>query len=162
LSSVAVLLLVGAAISLYFRSARALAASCLAIAPGLLATFALGRLTVHTLNSNTAFLGSILAGNGINTPLILLAFFRRHPADVAPVDAFLAAARQGVRGTLGAAATASAAFGGLALSHFRGFSQFGWLGGLGMVTIWALTFVTLPVMVALFAPPRAVRADGPG
>src|SRR5581483_5394167 len=68
--------------------------------------------------------------------------------------AFLRAARQALPGTLGAAATASAAYGGLAAAHFRGFSEFGWLGGFGMLTTWACSFLTMPIAVGLFHPPR--------
>jgi hypothetical protein len=158
LSSIVVLLLVGGAIALYFRSWRALATSILSIVPGLLVTFALGRLTVGGLNSNTAFLGSIIAGNGINYPLVLLAYYRRQPGGMADAEAVRIASRQGFAGTLGAAVTSSAAYGALALSDFRGFSQFGWVGAMGMVTVWLFTMITLPLLVRWLRPARA--ADG--
>jgi predicted RND superfamily exporter protein len=119
------------------------------VVPGLLFTFAVGHLLVGHLNSNTAFLGSIIAGNGINYPLLFLAYYRsRNPGDSRRRSIF-DAARQALPGTLAAAVTASAAYGGLAASTFRGFSQFGWLGGMGMVTTWLLTFITMPIAIAL-------------
>src|SRR6185436_16244002 len=117
-------------------------------------TFAVGHLLVGHLNSNTAFLGSIIAGNGINYPLLFLAYYRARPASEPMGEALLRAARNSLPGTLGAAATASAAYAGLAVSNFRGFSQFGWLGGAGMLVTWALTFVSMPIAITLFNPPR--------
>ncbi|MBS1153349.1 MAG: superfamily protein [Myxococcaceae bacterium] len=155
LSSLVVFLLVGAVILIYFRSLRGLATALFALAPGLIFTFAIGRLTVHHLNSNTAFLGSIIAGNGINFPLLVLAYFRARPRDEARPHAVLNASKQAFFGTLAASLAASAAYGGLAISNFKGFSQFGWIGGLGMITTWAFTMISMPIAIALFNPPRS-------
>lgn len=155
LSSLLVVVLVGALIVLYFRSLRAVLAVVLALLPGLCFTFAIGRITVGSLNSNTAFLGSIIAGNGINYPLLLLAYYRISPRLVLDESqGYLLAARRALPGTFGAAATASAAYAGLASAHFRGFSEFGWIGGLGMVTTWVFTFLTMPIAIGIFRPPQ--------
>jgi predicted RND superfamily exporter protein len=160
LSSVLVFLLVGLLIVGYFRSPRSVLVVLMGVVPGLLATFAAGRLVVGHLNSNTAFLGSIIAGNGINYPLLFLAYFRSQPPELDLRHAIERAARQALPGTLGAAATASAAYAGLAFSNFRGFSQFGYLGGVGMLMTWALTFLAVPVGIALFNPPRRPARPG--
>ncbi len=154
LSSVLVFVLVSALIIVYFRSLRSVVVVLAGLLPGLLFTFAIGRFAIGHLNSSTAFLGSIIAGNGINYPLLFLAYYRTRPAGEPMAEAVHAAARAAMPGTLGAAATASAAYAGLAVSNFRGFSQFGWLGGIGMITTWALTFVTLPAAIAWLSPPR--------
>jgi predicted exporter len=160
LSSLIVFALVGGVILLYFRSVRGLMAVLFALAPGLIFTFAIGRLTVHHLNSNTAFLGSIIAGNGINYPLMFLAYYRaRLPGEARPL-AIYRAGHQAFLGTLGAALTASAAYGGLSSSTFRGFSQFGWIGGVGMITVWVFTFVAMPIAIALINPPRRGEQSG--
>jgi len=156
LSTLFVMVLVGTCIAIYFRSVRAVATVVLSLAPGLLFTFALGRLTVGGLNSNTAFLGTIIAGNGINYPLLFLAYYRAQQANLTTANALANAARQALPGTLGAALTASAAYGGLAVSDFRGFSQFGWLGGSGMVLVWILTYASMPILVAIINPPRRI------
>jgi hypothetical protein len=161
LSSALVFALVSLLITAYFRSMRAVVVVLLGIVPGLLFTFALGSLFVGHLNSNTAFLGSIIAGNGINYPLLYLAYFRARPRGERLGEALRLAAAQALPGTLGAAATASAAYAGLAVSNFRGFSQFGWLGGIGMLTTWAFTFVAVPVAVALIEPPRVGERPNP-
>jgi len=154
ISTVFVVVLVGACISLYFRSVRAVLTVVLALVPGLLFSFAIGRLTVRGLNSNTAFLGTIIAGNGINYPLLFLAYYRAEPKELSSEQALRVAARQALPGTLGAALAASAAYGGLAASDFRGFSQFGVLGGVGMATVWLFTYLATPIFVALLRPPR--------
>ena len=154
LSSLLVFALVGLLIVGYFRSLRSVVAVSLALVPGLLATFAMGKIFIGHLNSNTAFLGSIIVGNGINYPLLLLAYYRAQPAEHDMTRAILDSGRQALPGTLGAAVTASAAYGGLASSSLRGFSQFGWLGGVGMLTVWVFTFVTMPIVIALIRPPR--------
>src|SRR5450631_657299 len=154
ISSAFVVILVGACISLYFRSVRAVLTAVLALVPGLLFSFALGRLVVGGLNSNTAFLGTIIAGNGINYPLLFLAYYRAEPKELKTQEALQVAARKALPGTLGAALAASAAYGGLAASDFRGFSQFGVLGGMGMATVWLFTYLATPIFVAVLQPPR--------
>ncbi|MFO0724764.1 MAG: MMPL family transporter [Myxococcota bacterium] len=154
LSSLLVFVLVGALIAVYFRSMRAILVVLGMLMPGLLFTFAIGRLSGSELNSNSAFLGSIIAGNGINYPLLMLAYYRARPASESMTEAILAAAFNALPGTLGAAATASAAYLGLAAATFRGFSEFGWLGGVGMLTTWLMTFAVAPLFVALLKPPR--------
>lgn len=154
LSTVLVFGLVTLLIALYFRSTRAVVAVGASLLTGLVFTFAIGRLTAGSLNSNTAFLGSIIAGNGINYPLIFLAYYRACDPSWPMRRAILDAARRALPGTLGAAATASAAYGGLAVSSFKGFSQFGWIGGAGMVTTWVLTYLAMPIAINLLNPPR--------
>jgi predicted RND superfamily exporter protein len=154
LSSMIVFVLVGGVILIYFRSLRGLLAVLCGLAPGLLFTFAVGRLTVHHLNSNTAFLGSIIAGNGVNYPLLFLAYYRGQHPSVPRARAIYDAGRNALFGTLGAALAASAAYGGLAVSDFKGLSQFGWIGGMGMITTWLLTFLSMPIAICLLNPPR--------
>jgi predicted RND superfamily exporter protein len=160
LSSVLVFVLVGLLIVGYFRSPRSVLVVLTGVVPGLLATFAAGRLIVGHLNSNTAFLGSIIAGNGINYPLLFLAYYRSQAPELSMRESIERAARQALPGTLGAAATASAAYAGLAFSNFRGFSQFGYLGGVGMLLTWGLTFLAVPVGIALYNPPRRPTRSG--
>jgi len=59
----------------YFRRFRALPLLGLAMAPPLLATFAFAAGTVGALNASSAFLNSIVIGNGINPNIIWLARF---------------------------------------------------------------------------------------
>lgn len=129
---------------------------------GTVSAFALAALppfNIRHLNSNTAFLGAIVVGNGINSGIILLARFQEERLRDLDVQAALTAALSNTwRPTLAAATAASAAYGSLVFTDFRGFNQFGWIGGFGMLLCWAATMLLVPPLVTIFgqrlAPPR--------
>jgi uncharacterized membrane protein YdfJ with MMPL/SSD domain len=135
---------------LYFRR---LAFVLIVGAPALLGLFvalAIAALTLHALNLNTAFLIAIILGNGINAPIVLLARYGEERAlRIGVADALARAVRGTLRGTLAAMGAASIAYGSLVLTGFRGFSQFGWLGGTGMLLVWLATPVVVPPLVHL-------------
>ncbi|MSP63258.1 MAG: hypothetical protein EXR72_23535 [Myxococcales bacterium] len=135
-------------ILLYFRRILVLWVVGAPAILGLLLALALAQLTVHFLNANTAFLISIILGNGINSPIILMARYgeeRRRGREVGPA---LGAAMAGAMLATGTAMAAAAiAYGSLLATSFRGFSQFGLVGGSGMLLVWIMTFLLLPPMV---------------
>ncbi|HTQ46913.1 MAG TPA: MMPL family transporter [Polyangiaceae bacterium] len=150
-SSIIVVALEIAVIVLYFRWWRAIA---VLFPPLLLATvyaFGLASLppaNVTDLNSNTAFLGSIIVGNGINVGIVLLARYREARRMGLGVDDALAIGVWGSRlGTLAAALAAAASYASLILTEFRGFRQFGFIGGTGLVASWVTAFVLIPPLV---------------
>jgi len=151
ISGAVVVLLVVAAIVAYYRWWP----SILVLFPPLLvavsSAFALASLppfSVTALNSNTAFLGSIIVGNGINFGIVLLGRYVEARRGGAALQAALEEAVAGARnGTLSAALAASASYGSLALTQFRGFRQFGIVGGLGMVLSWAFAFLLMPPLI---------------
>lgn len=152
LSSVVVVVLVIAVIVLYYEWWRSIA---ILLPPLLLATvyaFALASLwplRVTELNSNTAFLGSIIVGNGINFGIVLLARYVEERRRGAVVEEALVLGVWGARiGTLSAALAAGVSYASLALTDFRGFRQFGFIGGIGMVLSWVLAFVLMPPLAA--------------
>ncbi|HEY3816627.1 MAG TPA: MMPL family transporter [Polyangiaceae bacterium] len=152
LSSVVVVVLVVAVIITYYEWWRSIV---ILLPPLLLATiyaFALASLwplRVTELNSNTAFLGSIIVGNGINFGIVLLARYVEERRRGAVVEEALAFGVWGARiGTLSAALAAGVSYASLALTDFRGFRQFGFIGGLGMVLSWLLAFVLMPPLAA--------------
>jgi hypothetical protein len=147
-SGALVSLAVIAAIVLFFRSWRALPILGIPMLLGTVLTFgiaALPPLSIRYLNSNTAFLASIIIGNGVNFGIILLARFMEERARGAELpQAIGIAVSRTWSATLAAALAASAAYGSLIVTDFRGFNQFGWIGALGMVTCWAATYVVAP------------------
>jgi predicted exporter len=164
--TIACSLVIGLSLGLYFRSLRALP---LVAAPALLGTllaFAAASLAFGYLNSSTAFLGSIILGNGINTAIVLLAAFReRRREGATPNDAVAQAIDRVWRGTLAAALAAAAAYASLALTGFRGFSQFGVMGAVGAVGCWAATFFVMPALLRRFggrAPAPVTPVPGRG
>lgn len=110
---------------------------------------ALPPLRVTELNSNTAFLGSIIVGNGINFGIVLLARYVEARRQGAGIEEALELGVWGSRtGTLSAALAAGVSYASLALTDFRGFRQFGFIGGVGMVLSWILAFVLMPPLAA--------------
>jgi predicted RND superfamily exporter protein len=135
-----------AVLLLFYRWASSLPLLFLPLMVATTGAFALASLLgVDQLNSNTAFLGSIIIGNGINFGVILLARYAEARRRGADVEQALIEAVGGTRaGTLVAALGASASYGSLVITRFRGFRQFGLIGGLGMVLCWAAPFLLVP------------------
>jgi uncharacterized protein len=152
LSSVVVAALVAAAILLYYAWWPSLVVLLPPLALAAVFAFAvvsLPPLSITALNSNTAFLGSIIVGNGINFGIVFLArYIEERRGGRALDDALALAARGTRRATLLAALAAGASYGSLALTDFRGFRQFGFIGGVGMVLSWASAFVLMPPLIA--------------
>jgi predicted exporter len=152
LSSILVILFVVGAIFFYYQWWKSV---FVLLPPLLLATtfaFALASLPpfrVDELNSNTAFLGSIIVGNGINFGIVLFARYaeaRRLDIDVR--ESLVLAVWGSRTGTLSAALAAGVSYASLALTDFRGFQQFGFIGGIGMLLSWLLAFLLMPPLAA--------------
>jgi predicted RND superfamily exporter protein len=143
-----VILAVAASVAIYNRTWKAVPAVGIPLLAGTLATFGIAELAVGHLNSNTAFLGSIVVGNGINVGLILFARYleeRRHGAG--PLPAMEIAVRTTWLATLTAALAAGVSYASLLSTDFRGFNQFGLIGGLGMALSWLFSYVMTPPLV---------------
>jgi predicted RND superfamily exporter protein len=149
-SSVLVVFAVVIALLLYFRWWGAVVVLFLPLGVAAVFAFALGSLLgIRELNSNTAFLGSIIIGNGINFGIIQLARYREERGRGMPVTDALVMGFLGTRtGTLSAALAAGVAYASLVIMQFRGFRQFGVIGGLGMLLCWGTTFVLAPPLIA--------------
>ncbi len=150
-ASVLVVLAVFAAIVGYYRWWPSVP---VLIPPLFLATvyaFAIASLPpigITELNSNTAFLGSIIVGNGVNVGLVLLARYREERLRGTSVQEAIVLGVWGARvGTLAAAAAAGVSYGSLVVTEFRGFRQFGCIGGIGMLASWATAFLLVPPLL---------------
>jgi hypothetical protein len=152
LSSVLVVIFVVAAIVFYYqwwKSVIVLMVPLLLAAVYAFALASLPPLGISELNSNTAFLGSIIVGNGMNFGIVLLARYveaRRQRVDVR--ESVVLAVWGARTGTLSAALAAGVSYASLALTDFRGFRQFGFIGGIGMLLSWVLAFVLMPPLAA--------------
>jgi predicted RND superfamily exporter protein len=142
--------LVCVVVLLYFRRVGALV---LMVVPALVAvalSLAFAQLCFGALNTATGFLGAIILGNGINYAIVQMARYEEARRRGAPVRVALRVAVAATwRGTGLAAAAAAVAYGSLVLTDFRGFNQFGYLGGLGMVLAWLATLFLLPSLWVL-------------
>ena len=156
-SSLLVLVLVAVVIVAYNRSLRAVPILAIPVLVGSALTFAAGRLVIGYLNPNTAFLGSIIAGNGINAGIILLARYLEERRGGRGVNEALPVAAQATwRATLVASGAATASYACLGVTGFRGFNQFAFIGGLGMVLVWMTTYGLMPAIVVLFERRRSL------
>jgi hypothetical protein len=147
-ATVLVVLAVALSITIYNRTWKVLPAVGIPLLAGVFVTFGITELAVGNLNSNTAFLGSIVVGNGINVGLILFARYleeRRH--GVAPLLAMEIAVGATWLATLTAALAAGIAYASLLATDFRGFNQFGFIGGVGMALCWLFSYVMTPPLV---------------
>jgi len=136
---------------LYYRSLRMTVVLAAPMVLGLVVTLAVTRFTIGYLNTATAFLASIIAGNGINFMIMLSARFfeeKDNPNLTTLNDKLRVSAWGTLQGTLVAGLGASIAYGSLVFAGFRGFRQFGIIGGIGMVLCWIATFAIGPAIIA--------------
>ena len=150
---------------LFFLRLRAVLAMALAIGVGVLWTFGLTRLAIGHLNTASGFLVSIIFGNGINFGILLRARYgeaRREGESLR--DAIETSYRGTLRPTLTVAAAAGAGYLSLAVTNFRGFRDFGIIGGYGMLLCWAANYLLMPPLLVLFervSPTWQHRSGGP-
>jgi hypothetical protein len=148
-STVVVLVLVLLALWIYFRRWTAILAIFGALAAGCSLTFGLAFLLVGYLNANTAFLGSIVVGNGINVSIIVVARFQEERRRGRSLEEAIQTSWSATfAATFVASFSAGLAYLSLAVTDFRGFSQFGIIGGLGMAMCWATAYLLLPSLLA--------------
>ncbi len=143
-----VVLAVSLAVTVYNRTWKAVPAVGIPLLAGTFVTFGIADLVVGNLNSNTAFLGSIVVGNGINVGLILFArYLEERRRGKEPLPAMEIAVAGTWLATLTAALAAGVAYASLLATDFRGFNQFGLIGGVGMALSWIFSYVMTPPLV---------------
>ena len=151
LSTVVVVILVTLAMIVFYRNLRATIALVLSTFCGTLWTFGISYFVVGYLNANSAFLGSIVIGNGINFGIIYLArYLEERRRGRGSLRATRLAVIHTATATWTAALAAGLAYGSLILTGFRGFRQFGVIGLIGMVLCWISAFTLLPAYLTIF------------
>ncbi len=156
--------LVLAAVLLYFLRARAVLVMAITIAVGLTWTFGLTAVVIGHLNVATAFLVSIVAGNGINVGILYQARYfeeRRRGADTP--TALRTAVHATWKPTAIAAGAAAASYGSLLVTDFRAFRDFGFIAAVGMLLCWGVKTLMVPPLLVLLdrgaePDPRGWRA----
>jgi predicted exporter len=135
-------------IGFYFRRLRAVPLTGIPAAVGAAVAFAVAELAFGYLTESTAFLGSIIVGNGINYAIVLMSRYEEQRARGAAPDEALGQAIAGTwRGTLVASIAASAAYASLMVTSFRGFYHFGVMGAVGALSCWLATYTVLPALL---------------
>lgn len=135
---------------LFFLRVRAVVSMGLAIGIGVLWCFALTRLVIGHLNTASGFLVSIVFGNGLNYGVLLRARYNEaRRQGLSLKDAVRVAYHDTWRPTLTVAAAAGVGYVSLATTDFRGFRDFGAIGGYGMLLCWIANFLFMvPLLVA--------------
>jgi predicted RND superfamily exporter protein len=160
--TVTCLAIVALSIVLYFRRLRSLPLIATSAVIGTVMAFAVAELAFGYVNSSTAFLGSIILGNGINYSIIFMSRFEEYRAAGASTFEAMERTIAGVtRGTGVAAICASAAYATLMLTKFRGFYQFGVMAAFGVLFCWALTFILLPAISFLLDRRTSAKNQAP-
>jgi predicted RND superfamily exporter protein len=161
LSSLITAGLVALVLALYFRSATLLVLLVGTIAIATAASFGSAALTVGHLNAATAFLGAIIAGNGVNYGILLIARYleerRRHGVDEALARSIVGTLRPTAVASLGAAI----AYGSLAATSFKGFADFAIIGAIGMLVCWVATYMLLPALMLRFGRDTRIFLGNP-
>lgn len=142
--------LVGILLVAHFKRLRMGIWMIIVVLQGTLLTLAITRFKIGYLTSQTAFLGSIIVGNGIDYSIVILSrFLEERRRGQSLKDAISIALSTTWRATITSSLTTSAAFGVLAMTEVKGFSQFGIIGGIGMVMCWLMTYGFLPSWISL-------------
>ncbi|MDP8999132.1 MAG: MMPL family transporter [Myxococcota bacterium] len=159
--------IIGLALVAYYRSIGALVIVGLPALAGVAAAYAFAEVAFGYVNTSGAFLGAIIIGNGINYPIVLLSRYQEFRArGMSPETARREAVRNAFRAELVGACVAAVAYGSLSLTRFRGFSQFGAIGFIGMLSVWISIVPLVPatlVLVERLQPrlPRILRDRPP-
>jgi predicted RND superfamily exporter protein len=146
----------------FFRSFSAVLVMFLPALLGVACAYSFATATFGYVNTSGAFLGAIIMGNGINYPIVLLGRYKEFTARGMPSDvAKKAAVWNAFRAELVGACVAGIAYGSLVITRFRGFSQFGMIGFVGMLLVWLSIIPLVPATVTLVEKLRATKALEP-
>lgn len=158
--SAAAILLIFGTIVVFFRSPLALLHIGLAVFAGSGIAFAMAMAAFGHLNNATGFLGSIIFGNGINYGIVYLARYRERRGHGDAVGTALEdAAVTCFTSTWLASLATSGAYVALMITSFRGFSEFGLIGGVGMLCCWLATFLVVPASITALERLRGAAPD---
>lgn len=150
--------LITIALALFFRSARAVLLVGVPAVLGTVLTYAVAYVGLGYITTVTAFLVAFVMGNGTNYAIVFLALYdqargRSTSAQLA-IDEVL---RSFWRPSLIAASATAASYLSLAVTSFRGFSQFGIMGAAGCLLSWLATFTVLPSLILVLGSYAGLR-----
>ncbi|MFO0757346.1 MAG: MMPL family transporter [Byssovorax sp.] len=157
------ILLIASVVFLYYLRFRTLVVMLITILIGVGWTFGVTEATIGHLNMATGFLVTIVAGNGINAGIIFMARYLEARRNHIPLAEAIEIAHQKTwLATLTACAAASASYATLGTTEFRGFRDFGLIGGAGMLLCWIATYFAMPSLLVMMErlSPLDSRATG--
>lgn len=144
-------LLICAVLFIFFWSYKVIFLLIFQLVYSIIITFALTYLKIGYLNSQTAFLGSLVVGTGVNYSIILLSRYLELRRSGKSIEHSLSQAINGTLiATLIASATTTVSFACLLYTQNKGLSQFAFIGGIGVAICWITAFSLLPVFLYIF------------
>lgn len=147
-ASVIVAVLMAVVVIGYYRRKRAMYVVFLPVLVGSVWTFGISHFVIGHLNASSAFLGTIVPGNGINFGLIMFARYIEERRIGRGIEAALDDAVGFTwKATVTVSIAAAIAYGSLVATDFLGFKHFGVIGGIGMLFCWAATFAVMPALI---------------
>jgi predicted RND superfamily exporter protein len=156
-STIITVVLLAVAIFAFFGRKRAIALLVIVLTPPTLVTFGIASCFIEYLNASSAFLGSIVVGNGVNSAVMWLGRYFEERREGKDLRAAIVATHHGtVEGTVAAAFAAAVAYGSLMTTTFRGFRDFGLIGSMGMILCWISAYTFLPALTVLSERWRAL------
>lgn len=148
-TGIAMVLILGG-IAWFYRSMWAVPLVGFAPLFGVGCAYAFATFQFGFVNSSGAFLGAIILGNGVNYPIVLYSRYREFRArKMEPAVARREAVFNAFRAELVGAGVAAIAYGSLTITSFRGFSQFGVIGFVGMLLVWISMIPCVPAMIVV-------------
>lgn len=158
-TAVICVVLVLASLVIYYRRFRTIYFIFLGTIFGLVWMFAFTMWLYGFLNSVTAFLGTIVLGNGINNAIVYVARYLEERRKGNPLeDALRTSMETTVRATFVAAFTTAASYATLFMSDMQGHKQFGVIGSFGMAACWLATYLALPPLICLIERVKPIDA----
>jgi glutaredoxin len=146
---------------IYFRRLLGLFFVALPLGMSIAWTFALTTLSIGTLNAVTGFLFAVLFGLGIDYGLQLYARYREgRSAGLSVDDAMNHVILDTGRATLTSALTTAVALLTLTVTDFKGFSEFGFIAGIGVLLALVSFILVMPAMILLAERLRILRIFG--
>ncbi|MCX6111746.1 MAG: MMPL family transporter [Proteobacteria bacterium] len=140
--------LVGLVIFIFLGTISSIFILLLNLAIASIWTMGITYLHIGYLNSQTAFLASLIIGTGVNYGIIYLARYYEERKNGRSIhESLMTSSQTTIVQTFLASSTAAVAFITLMFAHTRGFSQFGFIGSIGIILCWVNTFIILPVFV---------------
>ncbi|MCK5807894.1 MMPL family transporter, partial [bacterium] len=143
----------------YFRSLSALAVILLPLSFGILSGIALTLAFLGEFNIVSASSFAILYGLGIDFGIHLFARYTENRVlKQEPLQAMKATYRQTVPAIVSGAITTALAFFSIVFIDFKGFSDFGFIAGVGVITSLIAILFFFPVLIFLFEKSIGVRS----
>lgn len=147
-TSIELVILILAVLLIFFWSLRWIILLVMNLCIGVAWTFGFTQVAIGYLNTQTAFLGSLVVGTGINYGVILLARYleeRRKGTELQ--EAIVVAVRSTSIATLLASSTTAVSFASLLVADNKGLSQFGFIGCVGIYFCWIAAYLLLPLWI---------------